>query len=76
MSFKVFCRLRAMLARVISGCLDRASNPDRSPVRRARHHNARKFILRVGGIKTNNSLIFMCHKGYQVISRYIPINLL
>ena len=47
MSFKVrvdqslpmlFCRLPLMMARIITGCRDRALNPDHSPRRGARYH--------------------------------------
>ena len=47
MSFKIrmdqlspvlFCQFHAIIPRVISGCQDRASNPDRFPRRQARYH--------------------------------------
>ena len=40
----LFCCLRAVFPRVISGCQDRASNPDRSPLRRARYHCSNIYL--------------------------------
>ena len=68
MSFKVrmdqslpmfFCHLHAMIPKVISGCPDRASNPDRSPQRRTRYHgtNSQGLVISIA-IKLDKTLNF------------------
>ena len=80
MSFKVrvdssspvlFCSLHAMIPRVISGCVDRASNPDRSHVRQAQYHNVSSARLiksiRITLLKYN----LLCKYFHRKLSRLV-----